>query len=147
MVCHFIQNLWHLECQNEKNKNNYEVFNIKMGSWLWPCIRLIISKRTMGAGDCWLYAYYGSQNVSGLMLKIETVVRRCSAEKVFLENSQNSQKNTCARVSFLIKLQTLGSSILTLAECFPGNFAKFLRTPFFTEHLWWVLLWRKNYCF
>ena len=25
-------------------------------------------------------------------------------------------------------------------RCFPVNFAKFLRTPFFTEHLWWVLL-------
>ena len=24
--------------------------------------------------------------------------------------------------------------------CFPVNFAKFLRTPFFTEHLWWLLL-------
>ena len=35
----------------------------------------------------------------------EAVVRRCSVEKVFLESSQNSQENTCARVSFLIKLQ------------------------------------------
>ena len=24
--------------------------------------------------------------------------------------------------------------------CFPMNFKKFLRTPFFTEHLWWLLL-------
>ena len=23
---------------------------------------------------------------------------------------------------------------------FPVNFGKFLRTPFFTEHLWWLLL-------
>ena len=29
-------------------------------------------------------------------------------EKVFLEVLKNSQKNTCARVSFLIKLQALG---------------------------------------
>ena len=28
-----------------------------------------------------------------------------SVKKVFLEISQNSQENTCARVSFLIKLQ------------------------------------------
>ena len=27
-----------------------------------------------------------------------------------------------------------------LHRCFPVNFAKFLRTPFFTEHLWWLLL-------
>ena len=24
-------------------------------------------------------------------------------------------------------------------RCFPVNFAKFLRTPFLTEHLWWLL--------
>ena len=35
----------------------------------------------------------------------EAVVRRCSVEKVFLEILQNSQENTCARASFLIKLQ------------------------------------------
>ena len=29
----------------------------------------------------------------------------CSVKKVFLEISQNSQENTCASVSFLIKLQ------------------------------------------
>ena len=28
-------------------------------------------------------------------------------------------------------------------KCFPVNLAKFLRTPFFTEHLWWLLLWYK----
>ena len=31
--------------------------------------------------------------------------QRCFVKKVFLEMSQNSQENTCARVSFLIKLQ------------------------------------------
>ena len=31
--------------------------------------------------------------------------RRCSVKKVFLEMSQNSQENICARDSFLIKLQ------------------------------------------
>ena len=35
----------------------------------------------------------------------EAVVQRCSAKKVFLEISQNSQENTCAKVSFLTKLQ------------------------------------------
>ena len=35
----------------------------------------------------------------------EAVVQRCSVKKVFLEISQNSQQNTCARASFLIKLQ------------------------------------------
>ena len=36
------------------------------------------------------------------------VVQRRSVKKVFLEISQNSQENTCAGVSFLIKLKTLG---------------------------------------
>ena len=33
----------------------------------------------------------------------EAVAKRCSVKKVFFEISQNSQENTCARVSFLIK--------------------------------------------
>ena len=35
----------------------------------------------------------------------EAVSRMCSAKKVFLKISQNSQENICARASFLIKLQ------------------------------------------
>ena len=38
----------------------------------------------------------------------EAVVQRCSAKKVFLEISQNSQENTCARVSFFFYLQASG---------------------------------------
>ena len=33
----------------------------------------------------------------------EAVALRCSVKKLFLEISQNSQENTCVRVSFLIK--------------------------------------------
>ena len=32
-------------------------------------------------------------------------LQMCSVKKVFLEILQNSQENTCARASFLIKLQ------------------------------------------
>ena len=39
---------------------------------------------------------------------------------------QNSQENTCTRLSFLIKLHALN----WWHRCFPVNFAKFLRTPF-----------------
>ena len=31
-------------------------------------------------------------------------------------------------------------------RCFSVNFAKFLRTPFLTEHLRWLLLIISNYC-
>ena len=80
------------------------------------------------------------------MLHAEAIVQSCSVKKVFLEISQNSQENTCARVSFLIKLQASGLSPTTLLKkrfwhrCFPVNFVKFLRTLFFTNHLWWLLL-------
>ena len=40
---------------------------------------------------------YAEAATAGVLLK-----------KVFLEISQNSQENTCVRVSFLIKLQALG---------------------------------------
>ena len=35
----------------------------------------------------------------------EADVQRCSVKEVILEISQNLQESTCARVSFLIKLQ------------------------------------------
>ena len=49
-------------------------------------------------------------------------------QKSCLRNSQNSQESTCARVTFLIKLQA------------PVNFAKFPTTSFLIEHLRWLLL-------
>ena len=39
---------------------------------------------------------------------VEAVALTCSIKKVFLEILQNSQENTCARVSILIKMQTRG---------------------------------------
>ena len=61
--------------------------------------------------------------------------------KGVLKNFANSQENTCATVSFLIKVAGLSQSpegrTATLLKkrlwhrCFPVNFTKFLRTPFF----------------
>ena len=79
----------------------------------------------------------------------EAEVQRCSVKKVFLKISKNSLENTRARVSLLIKLhayKVAGLRPVTLLKrrlwhrCFPVNFMEFLRTPFFTEHLWWLLL-------
>ena len=74
--------------------------------------------------------------------KTEAVFQRCSIKKLFSEISQNSQENICARVSFLIKLQTSATLLKRRLwrRCFPVNFAKFLRTTLFTEHLRWLLL-------
>ena len=38
----------------------------------------------------------------------QAVAQRCFVKKVFLEISQYSQEDNCARVSFLIKLQVSG---------------------------------------
>ena len=65
----------------------------------------------------------------------KAVAQMCYVKKEFLEISQNSQENTCARVSFILKERLWH-------KCFPVNFAKFLRTrfPFLIEYLWWLLL-------
>ena len=75
---------------------------------------------------------------------------RCSVKRMFLEIAQ-TQENTSARDSFLIKLQAkaLLKKILW-NRCFPMNFAKFLRTLFFTERLWTtaskfsISMWRRE---
>ena len=60
-------------------------------------------------------------------------------KKVSLEILQKSQKNTCAKVSFLIELQAFIKKRLW-HRCFPVNFAQFLRTPYTIKQLWWLLL-------
>ena len=64
-------------------------------------------------------------------------------EKVFLKISQNSLENTCASLFFNkvagLRPTTLFKKRLS-HRCFPVNFAKFLRTRFIIEHLWWLLL-------
>ena len=61
----------------------------------------------------------------------EAVAQRCSVKKVFLEISQNSQENACAATLLKKRLWH---------RYFPVNFAKFLKTPFLTGHLRWLLL-------
>ena len=52
----------------------------------------------------------------------EAVVQRCSVKKMFLEISQNSQENTCARVSFKKD---------TSAQVFPCEFCAISGNTFF----------------
>ena len=58
----------------------------------------------------------------------EAVVQRCSVKKVLLEISQNSQENTCARISFLIKLQAKKE---ILAQVFSCEFCEISKNTFF----------------
>ena len=62
--------------------------------------------------------------------------RRYSVKKVFLQISQNSQENTCASVSFLIKLLALG--VTQVISC---EFREILRIPFLQNTSGRLLLW------
>ena len=64
-----------------------------------------------------------------LRIYAEEVVQRFSVKKVFLEISQNSQENLGLRAATLLRKRLYHM-------CFPVNFLKFVRTLFFTEHLW-----------
>ena len=56
-------------------------------------------------------------------------------EKVFLEISQNSLENTCARDSFLIKMQAWNFIKKgSLAQVFSCEFCKISKNIYFTEH-------------
>ena len=59
-------------------------------------------------------------------------------KKVFLEFHKILRK-TPVLESLFKKESTLLKKRLW-HRCFPANFVKFLRTPFFTEHLLWLLL-------
>ena len=73
----------------------------------------------------------------------EVVAKSFSVKKVFLEISQNSQGNTCARVSFLMKLQVLDLQLHwktlrlwdseTLAQVFSGKFCEISKNTIFLQ--------------
>ena len=57
----------------------------------------------------------------------------CSVEKMFLETLQNSQEDTCARVSFLIKLQAEACNFIkgeALAQVFYCEFCEISKNTF-----------------
>ena len=69
----------------------------------------------------------------------EAATRGVLWKKVFLKILQNSQENTCARVSFLIKLHTPGLQLYwkeTLVQVFCCEFCEISRNTLFAEHLW-----------
>ena len=51
-------------------------------------------------------------------LKAEAVIWRCSVKKVFFKISLHSQQNTCARVSFLLKVSEKGLFLWILRTTF-----------------------------
>ena len=76
--------------------------------------------------------------------------QRCSVKKVFLEISQNSQENTCVRVSFLIKCRPKACNFIkkdTLAQVFSFRFCEISKNTFFYRTPWKrnkLLKWSKK---
>ena len=71
---------------------------------------------------CHTFCHYGFQSS-------EAVTRMSFVKKI----SQNSHENIWPHPATLLKKRFWN-------RCFPVNFVKFLKTPFLTEHLWWLLL-------
>ena len=62
---------------------------------------------------------------------------------MFLKILQSLQENTCARVSFLIKLLAEACNLIkkeTLAQLFSCELSEILKTTFFKERLLWLPL-------
>ena len=78
------------------------------------------------------------------LVKPEAAARGVLWKKVFLEISQNRQENTCARVSFLIKLQALGRLRQALAQAFSCEFCEISKNTFLQSTFGGLLLW--SYC-
>ena len=71
--------------------------------------------------------------------------QRCSMKKDVLRNFAKFTGKHLSESPFLNKIARLGPQPAALKKrlwhrCFPVNFAKFLRTSFFIEHLHWLLL-------
>ena len=66
------------------------------------------------------------------VLQREALVQKCSVKKAFLKILQNSQENTCDRVSFL----GLACNFIkkeTLAQVFSCEFCEIVNNTFFIE--------------
>ena len=74
----------------------------------------------------------------------EAATCRCSSKELFLKMSQKFSRKYLCWSLFLIKLHAFRPSSfikkILQHRCFPVNFLKCLRTSFFIEHLWWLLL-------
>ena len=79
-----------------------------------PCLLMLIFVRKRKRACLFYLSWYMCFNLRALesstkscstKCSSEAAVQSCSMKEVFLEIYQNSQENTCARVSFFIKLQ------------------------------------------
>ena len=100
------------------------------GHFTTSCMKGLFSwKQTVILTNVWQQRFHS---------RVRSRHRRSSAKKVFLKISQNSQENTCARVSFLIKLQDLGLQLYWIRDSSTDilcGFCEIFKNTFFTESL------------
>ena len=77
-----------------------------------------------------------------ILLSIE-LSYRSSRPEVFYKKGVPRNVANFTRKHMYQRLATLLKKRLW-HRCFPVNFANFLRTSFFIEHLWWLLLIKRN---
>ena len=117
--------LYFMKCLERKN-SQYE-----SGSHFHQC--LTITKHHLPLKDI----FESRLSKEHHMEKNVFFIGRCShpemfcKKKVFLKISQNSQENTCARVSFLIKLQFSFIKKEALAQVFSCEFSEISKDNFF----------------
>ena len=91
-----------------------------------------------------------STDVWSIMFRVsnpEAVVPRCSVKKGVLRNFAEFTGKHLSQSLFFNKVAGLSLQFYYKGDwhkCFPVNFVKLLRTPFVTEHLWW-LIWNSEY--
>ena len=100
---------------------------------------LNLSKPTWVREGSWLLLVFKwlTWNVHFYWLLLKAIARRYSVAKVLLEISQNSQENTCARVSFLIKFEGEACNFIkkeSLTQLFSSEFWEISKKTFFIEH-------------
>ena len=94
------------------SQNLLQLFIIKSGMWLiQENLKDTVSicnqwARFLGINEIKMRPITHNKRLAHLIsFRSSRPDKRCSAKKVLLEISQNTQENTCARVSVLIKLQ------------------------------------------
>ena len=89
-----------------KKRLQHRCFPVDIAKFLRTLILKIVCERLLLVSDMFIVVSKTTvEKIQNYYRNTEAVVQRCSVKKVFLEISQNSQENTCARASFLIKLQ------------------------------------------
>ena len=142
--------LWNQEILKipDKEFSIYHFFKKKQGSSTWPSeagkhVHLFIFISSFGVYLPRVFLWRSensnlqTKSLSSILLDVsfllsEVVSPMCSVKKTFLEISQNSQENTCARVSFSIKLQAFNFiKKETLAQVFSCEFFDISKNTFF----------------